>query len=103
MSLNATLSSATSATGAVSSTRWPGASGSTRRISAVSRSSGPNTRRISTTFTTRTSATPAASTSTSLSWICSLTVAGEMASATTAATSTAALIATTRQKRDTRS
>ena len=103
MSLNAWLSSATSAAWRSTSIRCPGASGSTRRISAVSRSSGLNTRRSASRLTASTSATPTPSTATSPASIRELTVAGDSASTTTAATSTAALIAKTRQNRDTTS
>ena len=89
--------------GTSSSTRWPGASGSTRRISAVRRSSGPNTRRISTRFDGQDDR-DAEREHDHLAELdlLELTVAGETASTTTAATSTAALIATTRQNSDTR-
>ncbi len=101
MSLNAWLSSTTSAAWRSISMRWPGASGSTRRISAVSRSSGPNTRRKASRLMTSTPATPIARTASSPALIRELTVAGESASTATAATRRAALTAKTRQSRDT--
>ena len=55
MSLNAWLSSATSAAWRSTTIRRPGASGSTRRISAVSCSSGRNTRRSASRLTASTS------------------------------------------------
>ena len=103
MSLNAWLSSATSAAWRSTTIRRPGASGSTRRISAVSCSSGRNTRRSASRLTASTSATPTPSTATSPPSIRELTVAGDSASTATAATRTAALMANTRQKSDTAS
>ena len=58
--------------------------GSTRRISSVRRSSGPNTRRSSTTLTTITSAVPANRTAASVTVRLALTVAGENASTSAA-------------------
>jgi hypothetical protein len=94
--LNASRSPATSASLPASSSRRPGAYGSTRRISAVSCSSGPNTRRISTRLTEIISTVPTARTTASASCNVGLTVAGDTASRIAAAMSTAALIATTR-------
>ena len=85
IALNAFASRATSPSAPSSASRRPGDRGSTRSISAVSRSSGPKTRRSSSRLTEIMSAAPTPSTAASASLSRGLTLAGETASRTTAA------------------
>ena len=81
--------------------RRPGSRRSTRRIRAVSRSNGSKTRRTSSRLTEMTTSVPSARTTLSAIRTCVETVAREKVSASAAADSTHALIATTRANSDT--
>ena len=103
MSLKAWLSSATSAAWPWISIRWPGR----ERVDAAHQRGQPLERPEHAAQRQQVdrqhAATPTASTATSLALMRELTVAGDSASTATAATSTAALMAKTRQNRDTTS